>query len=188
MGFPKALARLNGRPLLEHLLDPPLLRQLGDVLVVLGRHADALEPVVKEMGYRCVVNPRPDRGRTGSVQVGLNAIGPGIHAVFIQPVDCPIVAPETFMALAGAVGSAEVLVPSFGGRGGHPPLISRAMFRRILAVDPDEPLRNLFRDPGVRRRYLEVDDPGVLVNVDRPDDLRQLTELLAKRSQTDAGN
>ena len=187
MGFPKALAQFNGRPLLEHLLEPPLLRQFGDVVVVLGHHADALEPLVKGAGYRYVVNSSPDCGRTGSVQAGLSAIGPGIHAVFIQPVDCPIVAPQTYTAVAGAVGSAEVVVPSFGGRGGHPPLISRELFSRILAVGPDEPLRNVLRAPGVRRRYVEVDDPGVLVNVDRPGDLQQLTDLVADRDKPDAG-
>ena len=45
MGSPKALVEHEGRPLVEHLLAPPLLREFGDVVVVLGHHADAVRPV-----------------------------------------------------------------------------------------------------------------------------------------------
>jgi CTP:molybdopterin cytidylyltransferase MocA len=181
MGSPKALVELDGRPLLEHLLAPRLLRDFGDVVVVLGHHAEALLPVVERSGYRHVVNPDPDRGRTGSVQTGLNAVRPGMRAIFIQPVDCPIILPATYLALAEAVSSFDVVIPSCDGKHGHPPLVSAELFPRIMAAGPDAPLRDVLRGAGVGRRYVEVDDPGVLVNVDRPEDLKELAELYAAR-------
>ncbi len=193
MGSPKALAQFQGRPLLEHVLSLALLRELDDVIVVLGHHADALRPIVDRLGYRHVVNPEPDRGRTGSVQAGLRAIGGGVRGFFVQPVDCPIVLPATLLSLAAALGDADadVVVPSFSGRHGHPPLVAATLIPRILAAGPDEPLRNLLQgndspdargriaNPSyaVRCRFLEVDDPGVLVNIDRPEDLEQLASL-----------
>jgi len=210
MDSPKALVQFEGRPLLEHLLAPRLLREFGDVVVVLGHHADALRPIVDRLGYRSVVNPDPDRGRTGSVQTGLKALRPAVRAVFVQPVDCPMILPETYLALAAAIGSCDVAIPSYLGKHGHPPLVSAALIPRILAAGPDEPLRELLQAgwhgdacvamhgsnmptlrvgmaPGCR--FVEVDDPGVLVNVDRPEDLQQLAVLYAGRrgaeTQTD---
>jgi molybdenum cofactor cytidylyltransferase len=184
MGTPKALVELDDRPLLEHLLMPPLLREFDDVVVVLGHHAEALRPVVERSGYRYVVNPDPDRGRTGSVQFGLSTVRAGMCAIFVQPVDCPIILLETYLTLAEAITSFDVVIPSHHGKHGHPPLISAELFPRIMAAEPDEPLRGLLRGPDVRRRYVEVDDPGVLVNVDCPEDLQELADLYAARRRS----
>jgi len=179
MGAPKALVEFEGRPLVEHLLAPPLVREFGDVVVVLGHHAEAVRPVVARLGYRHVVNPDPDRGRTGSVHVGLRALRAAIRAVFVQPADCPIILPQTYLSLAAAIGPADVAVPVHRGKRGHPPLLSVKIVPRILAAGPDEPLRRLLQARDVDCRLVEVDEPGVLVNIDRPEDLRQLTGLCA---------
>jgi len=193
MGTPKALVQFEGRPLLEHLLAPALIREFGDVVVVLGHHADALRPIVDRLGYRHVMNPDPDRGRTGSVQAGLRALRPAVRAVFVQGVDCPLILPGTYLALAAAIGSADVVIPSYRGNHGHPPLISAAMIPRILAAGPDESLRDLLQAGGTGStsslrvgtaptcRFVEVDDPGALVNIDRPEDLPLLAALVAGR-------
>jgi CTP:molybdopterin cytidylyltransferase MocA len=172
MGSPKALAEFRGRPLIEHLLSPAWLRELGDVVVVLGHDAEIVRPMVKRLGYRHVVNPDPDQGRTGSVQIGLKALAESVRAVFVQPVDCPIVLPETYASLAAAIGPADVAVPSYRGKHGHPPLLSARIFPQILAAGPDVPLRNILHSPGVVRRCVEVNDPGVFLNIDRPEDLQ----------------
>jgi CTP:molybdopterin cytidylyltransferase MocA len=177
MGSPKALAEFQGRPLLAHLLAGALPREFADVVVVLGHQAQALLPVVAQFGCRYTLNLDPDRGRTGSVQAGLRALRPGVAAAFVQPVDCPIILPETYLALAAAIGPADVAVPVYRGSRGHPPLVSATIMPQILAAGPDEPLRALLEAGQVRRRLVEVDDPGVLVNVDRLEDLRQLARL-----------
>jgi CTP:molybdopterin cytidylyltransferase MocA len=171
MGSPKALAEFRGRPLIEHVVSPAWLRELGDVVVVLGHHAEVVRPLVTRLGYRHVVNPDPDQGRTGSVQTGLKALGESVRAVFVQPVDCPIVLPQTYAALAGAIGPADVALPSYRGNNGHPPLLSAKIIPQILAAGPDVPLRDLLHAPEVARRCVEVEDPGVLLNIDRPEDL-----------------
>jgi CTP:molybdopterin cytidylyltransferase MocA len=181
MGMPKALAVFEGRTLLAHVLKMPLVGRFGDVVVVLGHDAEAIAAEVAAHGVRNVVNPVPDRGRTGSVQTGLHALGPKIEAAFVQPVDCPVVRAETYLALCEAMDDADVAVPMLvrqetGGepRRGHPPLVAARCFPHILAAAAVAPLRELLEGPGVRRRLVPVEDPGVLVNVNRPEDLRNI--------------
>jgi molybdenum cofactor cytidylyltransferase len=185
MGCPKALAPLAGLPLLEHVLAPALLRRFGAVVVVLGHHADAIRPIAERCRFRHVTNPDPDRGRTGSIQTGLAALGPEIRAAFVQPVDCPLILSRTYLELLDALGPADVAIPSHYGEHGHPPLVARAVFSRILAAAPDEPLRDIFQSPGIRRQFVEVHDSGVLMNVDRPEDLPVLEDLYASRRSPD---
>ena len=179
MGRPKALIELDGRTLLEHMLTRPVLDALGDVVVVLGHHADALRPIVERCNRRHVLNDEPDRGRTGSIQCGLQALRPDIEGVFLQPVDCPLVMPDTFHTLAGHLGEADVVIPTHHGQGGHPPLFAARLFEAIAAAGPDQPLRDILSAPDVSRGTIELDDPGVLLNVDRPEDLAALHELYA---------
>lgn len=184
MGTPKALVELEGRPLLEHLLAPRLLRQFADVVVVLGHHAEPLRPIVNAHGYRYTMNLDPDRGRMSSVQTGLRALGTGVRAAFLQPVDCPLVLPATYQALASALGTAEVAIPVHEGKHGHPPLFSTALVPRIMDAGPDQPLCEILQAPDVHRVFVEVDDQGILLNVNEPRDLEQLKDICARRART----
>ena len=177
MGQPKALIELDGRPLLEHILTGAVLDELGDVVVVLGHHADAIRPIVERCNCRHVLNDEPDRGRTGSIQCGLRLLHPDIRGAFLQPVDCPLVSPNTFRSLAGHLGEADVVIPTHNGQGGHPPLFASRLFEAILAAGPDQPLRDILNAPGISRCTIELDDPAVALNVDRPEDLAALREL-----------
>ena len=187
MGHPKPLIELAGRPLLKHLLSVPLLEELGDVVVVLGYHSDAILPVVKHCERRHVINPEPDMGRTGSIQIGLRSISDQIEAVFVQPIDCPLVLPDTYRRLARERRDTDVAVPAFAHKTGHPPLLSVKLFSRILSAEPDRPLRDLLHAPDVTRQTVQDDDPGVLLNVDRPGDIEELKNVYAdyqKRMKT----
>lgn len=181
MGSPKALVTFEGRALLEHLLSPHLLDRLADAVVVLGHHCDRVRPVAERIGCRCVLNPDPDRGRMTSIQVGLVAIPPHIDAVFLQGVDCPLVRPATYEQLAAQLGGADVAIPRYEGRDGHPPLFSARLVPRIVAAQADESLRSVLYSDDVLRVAVDVDDPGVLLNIDRPEDLNQLAAVWRRR-------
>lgn len=181
MGSPKALVTFEGRTLLEHLLSPHLLDRLADAVVVLGHHCDRVRPVAEQVGCRWVLNPDPDRGRMTSIQVGLAAIPPHTDAVFLQGVDCPLVRLATYERLAAQLGDADVSIPRYRGRDGHPPLISTRLLPAIVGARPDDSLRNILYSDDVRRTAVDVDDPGVLLNIDRPEDLSQLARLRPHR-------
>jgi CTP:molybdopterin cytidylyltransferase MocA len=221
MGKPKALVELDGRPLLAHLLALPLVRQFGEVLVVLGHHAEWLRPVVEACSCRHVINPEPDRGRTSSVQIGLRALSSELRGAFVQPVDCPLILPATYQTLGDcfqasylspptplpqresgvlkrpfgqavqplrqaaqppirAIGPADVIIPCYLGKHGHPPLVSAAIFPPILSAGADAPLRELLQGPGIRRQIVAVNDPGILLNLNSPEDLAGLDEVYAE--------
>jgi len=182
MGSPKALVTFEGRALLEHLLSPHLLDRLADAVVVLGHHCDRVRPVAERIGCRWVLNPGPDRGRMTSIQVGLVAIPPHIDAVFLQGVDCPLVRLATYEQLAAQLGGADVAIPRYQGCDGHPSLFSTRLVPRIVDVPADESLRNVLYSGDVRRITVDVDDPGVLLNIDRPEDLDQLAVVWRRRN------
>ncbi len=135
-GGGKLLAPLDGRPILEHVLAAVRAAGIADTVVVLGRDADLIEAAVAWDGERRVVNPTPEAGLSGSLQVGLAALeaveaeraGP-LDRVFIVLGDQPLVDPAVFRALAQAEVRAATgfVAPRYlSGDGANPVLVLAA--------------------------------------------------------------
>ncbi len=87
----------------------------------------------------------------------------------ILPADMPLVRPETLRQVAAALPGQACVVPSYGGRRGHPVGFSAELFSDLLALNGDEGARRLLlRYPALT---LDVCDPGVLVDIDTREDL-----------------
>ena len=73
-GGGKLLARLDGRPVLQHVLDRVADAGLTDVVVVLGDDTAAVEAAIDWRSERRVRNPAPEQGLSSSVRVGMAAV------------------------------------------------------------------------------------------------------------------
>lgn len=174
MGRPKALLPIGGRPAVDVVA--ATLRDGGcaEVVVVLGSHAAEVRAAARLEGVRVVDHPGWAAGRTSSVQAGLRALRPDGGAFVLALVDMPYVAAATVAALlrehAAAPSEVEAVLPTHGGRRGHPILLRRSLFGRVRALGPDEPLSRVVRAANVRE--VAVEDAAVLVDLDVPGDLR----------------
>jgi CTP:molybdopterin cytidylyltransferase MocA len=144
---------------------------VGELLVVVGApFAAAVAEEAARLGARVVVNPDPGRGMASSVATGFAACGGAHRAALLWPVDHPAVTAATVGALL--VSDADVVVPRHRGAGGHPVAVARAVWPALAACgDLAGGAREVLRDRRWRRRDLEVDDPGVVRDVDHPLDL-----------------
>jgi molybdenum cofactor cytidylyltransferase len=173
MGRPKALLPIDGRPAVEVVCATLAAARVDDIVVVVGRHAAEIRAGADLRGARIVENPTWERGRTSSVQTGIAAIAPAAEWTLLALVDMPFVRRSTVRALLDAAAKAaaedEVIVPVAKGAFGHPIVLRRALFPRIAALGGDDPLHLVVR--GARRVEVPVDDEGVLIDLDTPDDL-----------------
>jgi len=173
MGSAKALLPVDGRPAVEVVCATLRAGGADEVVVVVGRHADEIRRGARLDGVRVVDNPLWAQGRTTSVQAGLSAISPAAAWTLLALVDMPLVRPDTVRTLLAArTKGVDVVVPTFGGRRGHPILLRQTVFPRIAALGPDEPLHVVVR--AARALLVDVPDESVLVDFDEPDDLRRL--------------
>ena len=177
MGQPKALlpVRAGGQSFVRHLAAALLEGGVIDVLVV-GRPDDgALRAEVESLGtgVRLVINAHADAGQLSSVIAGLNAADrPGVHGVLVTPVDVPLVLPDTVRALLTAFASrrAPVVRATYRGRHGHPVIFGRGVFDALRRADPAIGAKAVVQAHAREIVDLEVDDPGVLHDIDGPDD------------------
>jgi molybdenum cofactor cytidylyltransferase len=172
MGFPKALLRYRDETFLDRLTGLFLAR-CSPVIVVLGAHAGRIREGTAERAV-FVLNRDYQRGMTTSLQCGLRAVPPEADGVLFTLVDHPAVSPATIDALLDA--PAKLLrVPRHDGRRGHPIWFSRELIPEFLAISETGAARDVVRAHAADTEFLDLDDPGILADIDDPAAYVQLT-------------
>jgi molybdenum cofactor cytidylyltransferase len=130
---------------------------------------------------RIAVNPLADGDMASSVRVGRDSVAPENSGVIIALCDCPLVHPETVTGLMARHINVpdRVVIPSHAGRSGHPLLIPMPLLEELT---DGLILRDLLRFNPDRIEYLEVTDPGILVDMDTPEDYQQVARMRASRT------
>jgi CTP:molybdopterin cytidylyltransferase MocA len=150
---------------------------IGQVWVVVAApHGERVRVEATRLGLHVVENPHPERGMGASVELGFSAASaacsPPVTRALLWPVDHPWVQAVTVARLLDDGVGAEVWIPTFDHRGGHPVVVQRGLWAALqrCAAAP-EGARTILA--AGRQRRIPVDDPGVIRDVDEPHQLRQ---------------
>lgn len=152
----KLAARLAGRPVLEHTLD--------------AVRASGLPFHVEDAGHP---------GMGDSIAAGVRATADA-GGWLVLPGDLPLIAPQSLRAVADALAQASVVLPAYRGERGHPVGFAAQHGAALQALTGPEGAAAIVRQGGVLR--LELDDPGIVTDIDTVDDLARAERLLAVRS------
>ncbi len=149
------------------------------VLVVGGYRFEELRQLLASYPVELVYNRAyREGGMFSSVKTGLQHVGSKTHWVFLHPADHPLVQVKTLHLLLQSRG--VLVVPTYRGRKGHPLLIRGALVPEILAWPDTETLRTFVRSRPMT--LVETADPGVVLDLDEPQDLATLEALLKRTS------
>jgi len=180
MGRPKALLQCGpgGETFVIRLIRALVEAGIRDVVIVSRPHDAALAAAVaEEPAATLIENPDPDRGQLSSLQSGIaEAERRGAAGVLVIPVDIPMVQAAT-IARAATVFKASVapiVRVTHQGRHGHPVLFAAHLFDELRRADPAVGAKAVLASHAADLLNLEVDDPGVLRDVDEPADYRAL--------------
>ncbi len=179
MGTSKALLTASaGETFVSRLLTT--LREGGIAApLVVGRPDD--DPLRREVERRCgeyVVNPTADEGgQLSSLLAGLAAADRGgLRGLMVVPVDAPLLTPATVATLLAVFDAtlAPIVRPRYRGRHGHPVVFARTVFADLRRADPTAGAKAVLRAHEAAIVNVDVDDPGVVGDIDTPDSYREL--------------
>ena len=131
----------------------------------------------------------PDVGSDGSGTLGMGtSIAAGVQASpdsagwLVLPGDMPLVRPATLVAVARALDHHAVAYAQYGGRRGHPVGFAAELYPELTELSGDEGARRIIaRYPAFA---VDLDDPGILVDIDTQGDLDALRRSFAEPSGT----
>jgi molybdenum cofactor cytidylyltransferase len=176
MGSPKALLRYQGKTFIERICNAFLSAGVDELIVVLGARAEKLRHAIPaHPQLRTVVNPRYFQGQLSSLMVGIGALSPESEAAIVNLVDHPLITAETINALITSFRAEPlpILIAAYNGKRGHPVLFSSQVYGEILAAPLDQGAKVVVRKDPSRVRELPLDDPGILADIDTPEDYRR---------------
>lgn len=174
-GGPKLLASLEGKPLVQHVLDAANATTFEEVILVVGHAADELLAAVRLGRARSVANADWASGQASSLRAGLRAAA-AADAVIVLLGDQPRVTPALLDALVERQRTTDsvAVVSSWNGQRSPPTLLRCELWPALEALTGDVGARDVL----ARRDDVAVLDVsgslGSLVDVDRPDDLLRL--------------
>ena len=172
-GGTKLLALIDGEPLLDRTIAALLEGGVDQIVVVVGPDADELKRDVNAFSdprVWPVVNPDPSRGMFSSLQAGMSeAQG---DALVVLPADMPFVQPATVRLLLATFAARSAIVsPRSNGKRGHPVILPPDLRDEIRSADALLTLHDILKRHPDLRVDVDVEDRGVLRDVDRPEDL-----------------
>lgn len=148
---------------------------ISRVIIVAGFQAEIIQEEIAKISrknaylfqIKFVYNENFNQGMFSSIQKGCNEVN--APTFFLTPGDCPLVKKETVQLLAKHKGN--IVIPSFNYKGGHPIKLSSEVKQKILETNPKSNLRVVLSS--YEKKYIDVDDPGVLLDVDTPEDYQK---------------
>lgn len=167
-GGHKLVTPFRSKPLILHAFELAHAAPVEWRLVVTGARAGEIAMLAEAAGLRSLHNPNFAIGLSNSLQAGLAALPPECEGALILLGDMPLIRVETLQAIVAAAQlnpTLAAIVPTHQGEWGHPVLLQRALFADIATLSGDQGARSLLRS---RRDVLtlEVDDPGILLDID----------------------
>jgi len=179
MGEAKQLLRLGERTLLEHTIDNARAAGVEQIVLVLGSTSESIRQQLSTStveGLKVVVNHNYSLGMASSLRAGLTAVDPQINAALVVLADQPFVRSETFDRIIDQYRSsdAQIVIPLYKGFRGNPVLLDRSVFPEVQALEGDIGCRAIFGNhvEGIVR--VEVDDIGILLDIDNKEDYERL--------------
>ena len=188
MGDFKPLLPLRGKTLIENSVGSVLNGGAQNAVVVTGFRAAEVEAVLgRSFSGRVSFVRNEDYESTDmmrSVRIGVGAL-PACDAFFLLPGDMPVVSQGTFEKLlnARAQNSSPVIFPTLNGFRKHPPLIDSSLIPVILEYQGENGLRGLWKEYEKDILTVPVDDAGVWIDIDTPDDYRDCRKIYENKKE-----
>ena len=149
-----------------------LLAGTGNVLAVVRQESGPLAACLRDEGAEVMEFAGADLGMGASLAFAVRSSAEAAGWL-VALADMPWIRPMTVGLLVDAMGRGAALVaPVYQGRRGHPVGFSAVFRDRLISLSGDEGARSFLTEHAQVLTLREVDDPGILRDVDLPEDLR----------------
>jgi molybdenum cofactor cytidylyltransferase len=178
MGRPKLLLPFRGGPIVAGVVNALRRGGVDTIVLVMAPGDEDLRAWSRKAGVVVVVNPDPERGMLSTIQEGIAFLGGTTElarrgeTLLVSPADLPNLDGSTVATLLQRMvqSGAPLAVPVYRARRGHPLAIAAALIPEMDALDPEIGLRQLRDRHETELLEVEVEDPGVVQDVDTPED------------------
>jgi molybdenum cofactor cytidylyltransferase len=175
MGTAKQLLPMGESTVLAQTIANVRQAAVDEIILVLGASAETIRPQLPPPLGKVVVNQAYAQGMASSLREGLSAVDPHSSAALIILGDQPFIRPQTLDQIVAEYrrSGAQIVIPSYQGNRGNPVLLHRSVFPEVMALEGDVGCRAIFINHLDGIVKVEVEDQGVLLDIDDPSDYQR---------------
>ncbi|MDB5364906.1 MAG: 4-diphosphocytidyl-2C-methyl-D-erythritol kinase [Rhodospirillales bacterium] len=172
-GTTKLVAPIDGVPMVARVVQTAIESKAEPVIVVVGHDSLRVSETYAHFEVITVLSSQWSEGMSRSLAAGLGEVPPDHDGTLVLLADMPYVRVSTLDALIDAFDPTryQAVQPVYRGKPGNPVLLGRALFAQAATQDGDQGARALLAGLGDRLLRIEVEDPGVLRDIDTAEDL-----------------
>lgn len=162
---------IDNKSILQRCVES-LYDECNKIIVVSGYKNEKINKLVE--GYskvKVVYNEEFHKGMFSSVKKGIQNVTQ--EKFLLTPGDYPLISKDVIKRLIKEEN--EIVIPSFNGKGGHPILLSSNLIKEILSEDEESNLKAFLNRK--KCSYLNIEDMGVLVDVDTIEDYEYVRKI-----------
>ncbi|MGC8783147.1 MAG: nucleotidyltransferase family protein [Armatimonadota bacterium] len=176
MGRPKMLLPFGNSTVIETVIGNVTTSRVTHAVVVLGYGWTQIFRLIEHLPAEVIVNPRPERGMISSVQWALAQMNQSVDGMLVVLGDQPLIPAWVHDALitAFAYHPESIVVPTYGGKRGHPVLFSARFREEILGLPEDKGLNTLLHAHPDAVYEVPVDTDTILLQMNTPEQYRQM--------------
>ena len=172
MNSPKMLLPVNGKTMIEKVVENISESRVDKTMVVTGAYSDEINKIIGFLPVTVCHNENYRDGMLSSIKCAFRAVSEKAAAVMVFPGDKPWITPDVVNLLIESYRHEKkgIVIPVYMTRRGHPVLIDLKYRNEVAMLDPDEGLRSLaglFPDDVME---VNTDTPGILKDIDTYED------------------
>lgn len=177
MGSCKPLLSLGDGTVMERCLNTLHHGGVNEIIVVVSINGEDVARAARNHPVQIVVNPEEIGDMASSIRVGRDCTTPETSGIIVALCDYPLVVPGTVKALIDqhAMHPECIITPTCKGHRGHPLLLPRSILEELTE---GKTLRDVLKKDAARIREVPIDDTGILIDMDTPDDYRTVCAML----------
>lgn len=165
---------VNNTPMLL-LSAEKLAGVLPGSLVVINSELIGLTSQLEQLGLYVVVNEQAEQGMGSSIACAVRAsesLIPASAGWLILLADMPYIEAGTIELMVNQLAQgAKLVAPVYRQQRGHPVGFNHSYKKDLLALNQDTGARDILNKYSNHLQLIEVDDEGILIDIDRPDDI-----------------
>jgi molybdenum cofactor cytidylyltransferase len=177
MGSQKLLLPFGDNTIIETVIDNVLHSSIDHVMVVLGPAHEEILHVIENRPLKFCHNMEHEKGMLSSIICGIRALPANAVSALIFLGDQPGIPPAVTNSVLNAYNEelVGIVIPVHNNRRGHPLLVDMKYREEVEKLDLEEGLRALRHQFPQDVLEVEVDEPGILVDIDTREDYENAT-------------
>lgn len=165
----------NGKTILEQSAQT-LIKLCPDSIAIVNDNS-AINDTLSDLGFRVFVNQFAEKGLGSSIACAVSHSA-NANGWLLCLADMPFIKPHTFnLVLKNIANNKMIIAPTYKQQRGHPVYVSHHFYHELIHLDQDYGARYIIKNNRDDLILIDVDDSGILKDIDKPDDLNGLHSI-----------